>query len=132
MWVVSNPLRPDLVRRGQRLKVENETRLTEVVRDLLLALGPWSRLRGLLGRSLVSGQGLLLRPCRGVHTFFMGYPIDVIFLDKDGVVLALFAELRPWRATPFVDGACCALELAAGQASSTQTVVGDRLLFLKV
>lgn len=58
----------------------------------------FSRLRGLLGRPpLAPGEGLLLRPCASVHTCFMGYPLDLVFLDRDLQVLATRACVRPWR-----------------------------------
>ena len=64
----------------------------------LLADRPWARMWGLLGRrSLPWGEGLLLRPAASVHTFFMRFPIDVVFLDRELTVLGVTPELRPWR-----------------------------------
>ena len=55
-------------------------------------------MRGLLGRGgLESGEGLLLRPAGSVHMFFMRFPIDVVFLSRDGEVLKIVSDLRPWR-----------------------------------
>src|ERR671922_1038887 len=57
-----------------------------------------SRLRGLLGRrGLAPGEGLLIRPASSIHTFFMRFPIDVAFLDRDGVVVKVVPNLSPWR-----------------------------------
>ena len=59
---------------------------------------PFSRLRGLIGRrGLVPGEGLLLKPTPSIHTWFMRFPIDAVFLDADLRVLDVSAELRPWR-----------------------------------
>jgi len=135
MLVVSNDARLDLDRilPGHLLVVENPVRQTTVVDRLMLALSPWSRLRGLLGRGpLEPGQGMLLRPCRQVHTFFMGHTIDVLFLRADGEVLALEAGLRPWRMTPHVGRARCVLELADGGAAAADTRVGDTLIFRRI
>ena len=61
----------------------------------------WSRLRGLLGRAPLAADGseaLLIRPCASVHTLGMGYPLDLVFLDREGAVLGWREQLRPWRA----------------------------------
>ena len=60
---------------------------------------PLRRMRGLLGRhELAQDEGMLLRPAPSVMTFFMRFPIDVVFLDRGGTVLAIRADVRPWRA----------------------------------
>jgi uncharacterized membrane protein (UPF0127 family) len=59
---------------------------------------PLSRLRGLLGRrGLAPGEGLLLRPTPSIHTWFMRFAIDAVFLDAELEVLGISPELRPWR-----------------------------------
>lgn len=90
----------------------------------------WSRARGLLGRRLGEGEGLLIRPCRAVHMFGMRYPIDVAFLDAGSRVVAMYAELQPSRLTRFHRTADAALELPAGQLARTGTRVGDRLTII--
>ena len=88
-----------------------------VVERLLVADGPFSRMRGLLGRrSLPDGEGLLIRPAPSVHTFFMRFPIDVVFLDRELSVVAVRPEVRPWR-TAGARGAKVTLEIAAGEAA---------------
>jgi uncharacterized protein len=89
---------------------------------------PWSRMRGLLGRDgLEQGEGLLLKPCGSVHTLFMRFPIDVVFLDRELFVVAVRPEVRPWR-TAGARGAKVALELAAGEAARLRIAPGMRLL----
>ena len=93
----------------------------------LVADSPWPRMRGLLGRSgLESGEGLLLRPTGSVHTFFMRFPIDVVFLARDGEVLKVARALPPWR-TAGTRGAKAVLELAADEAERREIRVGSRL-----
>lgn len=88
----------------------------------------WLRLRGLLGRPrLGEDEGLLLRPCRAVHTWGMRYPIDVAFLDRGGMVLASYPSLAPSRHTRRHSNADCALELPAGALARSSVQVGDRL-----
>ena len=62
----------------------------------LVADRPWARMRGLLGRTeLPRGEGILLRPAGSIHTFFMRFPIDVVFIDRDGTVVGVDHALNP-------------------------------------
>jgi uncharacterized membrane protein (UPF0127 family) len=86
-----------------------------------------SRLRGLLGRrSLESGQGLLLPRTSSVHTFFMRFPIDVVFLDPRLRVRAIVPSLAPFRISGRL-GRGAVLELPAGEADRRGLSVGDTL-----
>jgi outer membrane protein OmpA-like peptidoglycan-associated protein/uncharacterized membrane protein (UPF0127 family) len=106
--------------------------------DLRVAAGFFSRLRGLmLSKPLADAAGLLLIDCPSVHCAFMRYPIDVIYLDRAGVVLKCVAGLRPWRASVSNAGhdaqgrpsirASHTLELAAGAIARYGVEPGDRL-----
>src|SRR5262249_56325036 len=87
-----------------------------VVENCLLAETALSRCRGLLGRSgLSSGEGMLLRPTSSVHTAFMRFAIDVVFLDRADRVLKVADDLGPWRMAG-CRGARAVLELPAGEA----------------
>ena len=98
-----------------------------VCEHCLVADSPWARMRGLLGRrGLESGEGLLLRPTGSVHTFFMRFPIDVVFLSRDGEVLKSAPALPPWR-TAGARRAKAVLELAADEADRRGIRVGARL-----
>jgi uncharacterized membrane protein (UPF0127 family) len=84
-------------------------------------------MRGLLGRSsLAPEEGILLRPAGSVHTAFMRFPIDVVFVDRDGEVLRVAEALPPWR-TASARGAKAVVELAAGAAAAAGLVAGQRL-----
>jgi uncharacterized membrane protein (UPF0127 family) len=86
------------------------------------------RTRGLLFRPpLVEGEGLLIQPCNSVHTFMMGFPIDVLFLDQERRVVHLVEAMRPQRVSRIVWKAHSTLELPAGTAQRTGTQVGDQL-----
>lgn len=77
----------------------------------------WERLMGLMGRAaLAPGTGLLLRPCNSIHTFFMKFAIDALYLDSEGKVLAVRRALKPWRMTFPVARARQVLELPSGGA----------------
>jgi hypothetical protein len=84
-------------------------------------------MRGLLGRrGLAQGEGLLLQPAGSIHTAFMRFPIDAVFLDGDRRVLRVAPGLRPWRAAG-AKHARAVLELAAGEAARVGLVAGDVL-----
>ena len=86
----------------------------------------WTRLRGLLGeKGLEPGEGLLIRHAGSVHTFFMRFPIDVVFLDRSGAVVKLVDGLRPWRVALARSGRD-ALELPAGEARRRGIKRGER------
>src|SRR5436309_3028424 len=92
-----------------------------------LADSPLTRMRGLLGRDrLEPGEGLLLRPASAVHTFFMRFPIDAVFLDRGLVVLGVADGVEPWRAASR-RGARAVLELPAGERARRGLEVGDAL-----
>jgi uncharacterized membrane protein (UPF0127 family) len=89
---------------------------------------PVARMRGLLGRkSLAPDEGILLQPASSIHTAFMLFAIDAVFLNDDLEVLAVRSNLRPWRMAS-CRGAKAVLELAAGEAGRQGIEVGDRLV----
>jgi len=90
-----------------------------------VADNPWTRLRGLLGRSgLEPDQGMLFRPAGSIHMMFMRFPIDALFCDRDLVVVGIERNLRPWRMAAR-KGAKVVVELAVGATEGVEP--GDRL-----
>ncbi|NLI55310.1 MAG: DUF192 domain-containing protein [Clostridiales bacterium] len=87
----------------------------------------FSRLRGLLGRTLEEGGGLLLTPCNGIHTFGMRYEIDAVYLDRAGCVLRVDQALVRGKVWPMQRGARRVLELPAGYAAKRSIQAGDIL-----
>ena len=97
-----------------------------VVDHLFVAETTVARMRGLLGRmDLPRDTGLLIRPCRSIHMWFMRFPIDAAFLDADLRVLGISRGLRPWRLAFAPRGTHCVLETAAGVLDGI--AAGDRL-----
>lgn len=95
---------------------------------------PLTRLRGLLGRRPLCGnaqEALLLVPCNSVHTFAMGYPLDIVFLDANERVLGWHCGVRPWRARACVR-ARATLELDAGSVEILRPQPGERWKWLTV
>jgi len=99
-----------------------------IASELRVAHTPWARARGLLGKkALRQGEGLLIRPCLGVHTFFMKFPIDVVFLDRSNRVLATVESLKPQRVTRLMPACGSVLEVAAGTVAYSGTSRGDEI-----
>ncbi len=112
----------------REVSVTNLSRGTVLARRALLADTPDARRRGLLGTPcLPDGRGLLIVPCRQVHTFGMRYAIDVVFLGGDWKVRRVVRAMQPWRLGALVLGGRAAVELPAGKAAETGTRVGDTL-----
>lgn len=75
----------------------------------------FKRLKGLMFRpSMPQGTALLLAPCPQIHTCFMRFAIDVLFLAEDGTVLYVKENMKPWRISPIVRRAVQTLEFAGG------------------
>lgn len=111
-------------------KAFNRTRQLLLANELALADSHWSRLRGLLGTSpddFGNGRGLWIVPCKGVHTLAMRFAIDVVYLDRDGTVVHIEADLKPWRFAPMRLQAASVLELPSKTVTITGTVIGDKI-----
>jgi hypothetical protein len=92
-----------------------------IVADSLL-----KRMKGLLGKSnMQSGEALWIKPCYSIHTFFMRFPIDIVFLNKRNQVTAIIKNLQPNRLTRIYFSAVSVLEMPAGTIETTATGVGD-------
>lgn len=113
------------------LRIVNRTRGTVVGSHVTLADTPWGRLRGYLGRRRPKGgEGLLLAPCSGIHMWGMRFPLDVLFLDREGKVLSSEPDLRPWQGPRRVNDAHYVLEIPVGTIEATGTRQGDRLVWM--
>jgi uncharacterized membrane protein (UPF0127 family) len=90
----------------------------------------WQRFLGLMPyKELPAGEGMLLSPCQSVHTFFMRFAIDVIYLDTDKRIVEAYPNVKPWRVLPFNRRSRSVLELAPGTLLKTHTDVGHHLNF---
>jgi uncharacterized protein len=109
------------------LRVTNVTRGTVLATQLEAAHTGPTRRKGLLGRdSLARGEGLWIAPCESVHTFFMRFPIDLIYLDRERRIKKARSAVGPWRLSACFS-AHSILELPAGTIRETQTERGDTL-----
>jgi uncharacterized protein len=93
-----------------------------------LAVTAWTRSKGLLGRrGLDPDEGLWIQPTGSIHMWFMRFPIDVVYADREGKVLKLVRRIRPWRMSA-CRGAKVALELPVGAIDRAGVQVGDHLV----
>jgi uncharacterized membrane protein (UPF0127 family) len=108
----------------------NATRGTRLSTSVRVANTHWSRFRGLIGTPSADfefGQALWIVPCRGVHTFGMRFPLDLIYLDRSGNVVEVLENVRPWRVGPVRLSAASVLELPAGAIRTSGTERSDRI-----
>jgi len=110
------------------MRLYNTARQRIIVEELEIAEALHSRRRGLIGRrSLDFNQGLMISPCRWIHTFGMSFPIDVVYVGKDWRVVACQESLPPNRIGRPVLRAHFVIELAAGAIRHSGLKAGDRL-----
>jgi uncharacterized membrane protein (UPF0127 family) len=121
-WLAPHPAAPE----GPQ-KVLNVTRGTVLATRLEKAHTAATRKKGLLGREgLLPGEGLWIAPCESVHTFFMRFPIDLVYLDRKLKVRKVRHSVGAWRMSACLS-AKSVLELPAGTALATRTERGDTM-----
>jgi uncharacterized protein len=113
---------------AQTVRVVNKTSQTVLLQKAAVADRFGSRLIGLLGyKSLPPGQGLLIKPCRSVHTCGMKFSIDVGFIDSQGRFCYLIHSMRPYKFSPTIRDAVYVIEAAAGTFQQAATREGDHI-----
>lgn len=110
------------------MRVDNVTRGEILVATARVADSYWSRLRGLIGHApLAPGEGLIIVPCNSIHTHFMGFAIDVVYVDKNHRIVGLDKDLKPWRFGRIHRRARYVIELPAGALADSGAEIGDQL-----
>lgn len=108
--------------------LENVSTHCVIADHVLTAFDSRSRRQGLLGRDdLSNGSALIIAPSNAVHTFFMRFPIDILFVRRDGDVIKVRSAVRPWRIAAALR-AFAVIELAAGSLAQSHTTAGDRVV----
>jgi len=114
-------------------KAFNRSKETILANELSMADNFFLRLKGLLFTSnLPTGKGLYIAPCQAIHMMGMVYAIDCVFVDKQGTVVGLCKEVKPWALSPVFGKALGCIELPAGTIDATHTEVGDSVEIIKV
>lgn len=112
------------------MQILNITKNTEVAHSCNVANTFFSRFIGLLGKKeLPKGSGLLLIKCNSIHMFFMKIALDVVFIDKNNTVVAIYEDFKPWKFTPVIKKAYSVMELPVGTIKESHTQVGDVLKY---
>ncbi|PIQ87733.1 MAG: hypothetical protein COV73_02595 [Candidatus Omnitrophica bacterium CG11_big_fil_rev_8_21_14_0_20_43_6] len=113
------------------MRLINQTKNTVLAEDIFIANTPLIRIKGLLGRKVFSAnQAIIMDPCNSAHTFFMRFPIDILFVDKNYKVIKALPGLVPNRITPIYWHSCRVIELSAGRLNLTNTQAKDQLQLL--
>jgi hypothetical protein len=108
------------------MKAFNLSRKQLLAERLSVADTFWKSLAGLLPRrALPPGEGLWIVPCQSVHTIGMRFPIDVVFLDREGVIIHFEENMKPFRISRHISRARGVLEIPAGVVHATGTQAGD-------
>lgn len=108
--------------------LENKLTQKRLIEDLEVARTFWSRGKGLLGRkNLPESRALWIPRCNSIHTYFMKFAIDCVFIDKNLKVKAVYQDVRPGRLIFPVWGASSVIEMASGMTSKLNINVGDQL-----
>jgi uncharacterized protein len=119
-----------MTRTGSTAYAFNRTRHAYLATRLAIAGTHWSRFRGLMcaeASQFRAGDGLWIVPCRGVHTFAMHFPIDVVYLDPNKFVVHVEENLRPWRVGGIKMRAASVIELPGETLKLSGTAIGDEI-----
>lgn len=112
------------------MKIINKQKNTVLADDAVSADTLLKRMRGLLGyKEIKKGQALILNPCNSIHTFFMKFPIDVLFLNKSNQVIKIIHSMKSFRLSNIYFSSKLAVELPIGTIEASQTQKGDIICF---
>jgi uncharacterized membrane protein (UPF0127 family) len=112
-------------------KAVNLTTQKELGKRIRKAVTFFQRTRGLLGQTEIKeNEGLYIPACRSIHTFFMSFPIDVLFIDNDNRVIRMIPSLMPFRIAFGPKKTAGVLELPPGMLKHNRCVAGDKISFI--
>lgn len=108
------------------MKVINHTKKNVLADNATIAASFMSRIKGLLGKAgIAKGEGLIISDCGSIHTFFMNFPIDVIFLNYQHTVVKIKKAVMPFRLVDCPFTGSITIELPAGTIDASRTEIGD-------
>ncbi|WP_085504919.1 DUF192 domain-containing protein [Thalassobacillus devorans] len=103
-----------------------------IVEEVTRADKFWTRFKGLMGRkSIPDDFALHIVPCPSIHTFFMKFPIDVLYLDQNNQVIGIEENLQPGKLGKRFSGGHSVIELPAGKVAQTEVAVGQTVVFVE-
>ena len=102
-----------------------------IAEDIIVAKSFFKRLKGLMFTKELSPQaGMYIHPCSSIHTFFMNYAIDVLYLDVNNKILAIDENMKPGKVGRIVKDAVAVVELSSGKVKETNTKIGQVIQFI--
>ena len=108
------------------MNIYNSSNNNLIAADVKVAQNFITRSIGLLSKtSLSANEGLIIKPCCSVHTFFMRFDIDVLFVNRKNQIVAVHENVKPYRILPIHPTSFYVIELAAGSASAKNIIKGD-------
>jgi len=113
------------------MKITNKTKNTLIAEEVIIADTPFTRMKGLLGRKdFKQKEALIIKPCNSIHTFFMHFAIDVMFVDARNRIVKIIPDFPPFRISGIYLKANFAVELPAGTLSLSSTESADSIELL--
>jgi len=111
----------------KRYRIIHQPSKKELATNAKLATVMIDRMIGLMFRKKMDGfDALIIEDCKSIHTCFMKYPIDVVFIDRKNKIVKIKNNIKPWRVTPIYFSASKAIEFTSGSVSS-DFKIGDQL-----
>lgn len=111
----------------KRVMIKNISKNIIITNDSYLANNFFTRLKGLMGKKNMDYDALCIKPCKGVHTFFMRFNINIIYVDKKGRILKIIKNLKPWKVTKFIKESEYIIEIDSKKSKYMKIEVGDEL-----
>lgn len=110
------------------MKLINSSKNITLIEKLERATSLYARMKGLLGRNeLPSDEALMINHCSSIHTFYMKFAVDVVFVDRKMVVKKIYKNVKPWRLVSPIWGAHSVIEFAGGALEKLNIEIGDQL-----
>lgn len=108
--------------------IKNITKNEEISKNVIMADSFLKRLKGLMfTKELSPDYSIYIHPCGQIHTFFMNYSIDVLYLDKNNVILAIDENIKPGKIGKKVKGATAVIELRGGKIENSSIKIGQAI-----
>lgn len=114
------------IKEGKHIKLYNSTQNNLISDNVNVAENFFSRAIGLIEKkSFPDAQALVIKPCNSIHTFFMKFPIDVLFVNKNNKIISIYENVKPNRILPVHFNSKLVVELASGQIRVNNICLGD-------
>jgi uncharacterized protein len=111
------------------MRIINSTKNIELANDAQMAGSFFRRTLGLMfRRAMAKRSALILKPCNSIHTCFMRFSIDVVFVGMDGSVVGFESGIKPWRLSRVYWKARSCIEFASGSLPESSLSVGDKII----